>query len=237
MMKPVVSIIIPTYNERANIKKLVPRIFEILSREKLHAEVVIVDDNSPDGTAEEGEGLGKKYDVHVVKRSGKLGLSSAVIDGFGHAKGDILGVMDADLSHPPEKIPEMVRQLQDRPLGGGYDVVFGSRRVSGGRIDNWPLTRKVISKGASILARPVTSLRDPMSGFFFLKRKVIGDKKLNPKGFKIGLEIAVKGSHSGIKEVPITFRDRQLGKSKMGRGEIVNYLLHILSLYKYRLLK
>jgi len=146
-------------------------------------------------------------------------------------------VMDADLSHPPEKIPEILSYMKATRGSRRFDMVFGSRHVSGGKIENWPFRRKVVSKAAGLMARPVTFLKDPMSGFFFLKRSVIQGKKLNPKGFKIGLEIAVKGRHSGIKEVPITFRDRESGKSKMNRREIVNYLLHLMSLYRYKLLR
>ncbi len=225
-----ISIIIPTYNEKENIKRIVPRIFSALDKAKIKGEVIVVDDNSPDGTAEEAEALGKRYPVRVLKRPGKLGLSSAVLDGFKLAKGEMLGVMDADLSHPPKKIPEMIKRLES----GSCEFVLGSRHVKGGKIENWPLKRKIISMGAKILSRPLTNVKDPMSGFFFLRRDVLERGRLNPKGFKIALEIVVK-CKPRVVEVPITFTDRAAGKSKMGRSEIVNYLIHIAKLYSYRI--
>ena len=182
-----------------------------------------MDDNSPDGTADAAAKLG----VHVIRRSGKLGLSSAVLDGFIVSRGDILGVMDADLSHSPEHIPEMIKQLET------HDMVIGSRKVKGGSIEEWPVYRRIVSRGATMLAKPVTSVRDPMSGFFLLNRSILDDADLNPQGFKIGLEIAVK-CNPKIKEVPIKFSDRKHGKSKMNRGEMWNYLKHLKGLYSYK---
>ena len=223
----VISLVIPTYNEKENIEKLVPEVFHILKENSLEGEVIIVDDNSPDGTADTAEKLSKKHNLRVVRREGKLGLSSAVLDGFIVSRGDILGVMDADLSHPPEKIPEMVRLLQT------YDMVLGSRKVPGGSIEDWTIGRKIVSGGATALAKPITSIRDPMSGFFFINRSILDDANLNPRGFKIALEIAVKCNPS-IKEVPITFRNRIHGESKMNRGEIWNYLMHLKGLYAFK---
>ncbi len=222
-----ISIVIPTYNERENIAILIPRIFGTFSEHGLEGEVVVVDDNSPDGTADAAEKLSGKYDVKVVRRAGKFGLGSAALDGFIHSRGDILGVMDADLSHPAEKIPEMMEQMKR------YDMVIGSRKVPGGGMDDWPLRRKIISMGATLLARPLTSINDPMSGFFLLNRTILDDVDLNPEGFKIGLEIAVK-CDPAIKEIPISFRNRKHGKSKLGKNEIWNYLKHLKGLYAYR---
>jgi glycosyltransferase involved in cell wall biosynthesis len=223
-----ISLVIPTYNEKENIGKLVPDVFRVFGESGISGEVIVVDDNSPDGTADAAERLSKKHKVRVIRREGKLGLSSAVLRGFMEARGDVLGVMDADLSHPAEKIPEMVSQLND------YDMVLGSRKVPGGSIEKWPLHRKVISRAASMLARPITSIRDPMSGYFFVKRSILDGADLDPKGFKIALEIAVK-CRPDVKEVPILFRNRVHGQSKMNRGEVWNYLKHLKGLYSYRL--
>jgi dolichol-phosphate mannosyltransferase len=225
------SIIIPTYNERENVQKLIPRVFAVLKKAQIKGEVIVVDDNSPDGTADAAAALRKNYPVIVIKRMGKRGLATAVIEGFRHANGTLIGVMDADCSHPPEKIPQLVRAL------GSCDMVFGSRHVKGGGIANWPRKRRIISRGASLLARPLTTVKDPMSGFFFFKKKILSGTVLDPRGYKIGLELVVKGNQAGVTEVPYVFRDRKTGKSKLDTKEMFAYLMHVLSLYGYRLKK
>jgi len=223
------SIVIPTYNEKKNIEKLIPQIHRILSKESIKYEIIIVDDNSPDKTAEAAKKLGKKYPVKVIKRKGKLGLSSAVVAGFKKALGDFLGVMDADLSHPVDKLPEMFKELKT------HDMVVGSRYVKGGDIENWPIKRKIISKGATLLAKPVTKMKDPMSGFFMIKRSVLKIGKLNPRGYKIALEVYVKSNVRIFKEVPIIFKDREEGTSKLGGNVMVNYLIHLAQLYRFKI--
>ncbi len=209
-----VSIIIPTYNEAENIGRLVPQIFKHCIR----SEVIIVDDSSPDGTAGIAREMGRWFPVRVVERPGKIGLGSAVLEGFRHAKSDILCVMDADLSHPPEKIPEMVRALKNS------DIVVGSRYVKGGGTEGWPLKRRLMSRGATWMARALTSVKDPMSGFFLLRKSVIDNVRLEPDGYKILLEILARGRYKRVTEVPYTFTDRQAGKSKLNGGEVTAYL-------------
>lgn len=221
-----ISIIIPTYNEKENIKNLIVEISNIFKKNKIKGEIIIVDDNSPDGTGKIAENMIKKYRVKVLRRKGKLGLSSAVVAGFKAAKGNILGVMDADFSHPPEIIPELIKPI----LNENIDFVIGSRHVKGGGIENWPLLRKIISKGATLLARIVTDVKDPMSGLFFLKKSVIKSIKFDSKGFKICLEILVKGNYKSIREVPYIFKDRRAGKSKLGAGEYLDYLSTLMKL-------
>lgn len=223
-----ISVIIPTYNEKENVLKLVPRLHESLS--KHDHEIILVDDNSPDGTGEVAEELTSRYPVVVIHREGKGGLSSAVIDGFAHAKGNILGVMDADLSHPPESVPDMIRPIIDKKA----ELVIGSRYVPSGGVKNWTSTRKLISKVATSIALPLTKVKDPMSGFFFFKREVIEDARLNAKGYKIGLELIVKGRYKNVLEVPYIFEDRKFGKSKLDYKEYMNYLSHAWNLYKYK---
>jgi dolichol-phosphate mannosyltransferase len=220
LKNPKVSVIIPTYNERENIKIIVPKIFDVFEKNGVKGEVIIVDDNSPDKTGDAAEELAKKFDVKVLHRKAKLGLSSAVVDGFKKASGDILGVMDADLSHPPEVIPNMLKYLIK-------DADFGSQ--------NWGIRRKIISKGACLLAKGLTNVKDPMSGFFFFRKDVIKNANLNPKGFKICLEILVKGNYKKVLEVPYTFVNRKFGESKLNWKEEIKYLEHLLGLYFYKI--
>ena len=225
-----ISVVVPTYNEKPNLEELVSRIDKACRGAGRHAEIVIVDDNSPDGTGALAEELGKEYDVKVIHRAGKLGLSTAVIEGFEKATGDILVVMDADLSHPPEKIPEMVGKIES----GEAQMVVGSRYVKGGAVRNWPIHRRAISKCATLLAKGLTKVKDPMSGFFAMKRSVIDGVELSPVGYKIGLEILVKGKYDAVAEVPIIFADRMAGKSKLGASVYLKYLDHCTRLYEHK---
>ncbi len=227
------TVIIPTYNEAENIPILVERVFRVFSEHSFEAEVIIVDDNSPDGTWEVARQLKSTYhNLEVLRRFNKRGLSSAVLDGIQLAKGKIIGVMDGDLSHPPEKIPDLIKPI----LSGESDLVIGSRYVKGGNIENWPFRRKVSSKLATLAARGLTPINDPMSGFFFFRKNIIEGVELSPKGFKIGLEILVKGKHKNVTEVPILFRNRGYGESKLSGGVIIEYFSHLLKLYLHKLL-
>ena len=133
-----ISVVIPTYNEKPNLRELVSRVNAACSSKGMEAEIVIVDDNSPDGTGELAEELGREHNVKVVHRAGKLGLSTAVLEGFEAATGDILVVMDADLSHPPEKVPELAEKI----ASGEAQMAVGSRYTEGGEVENWPFYRK-----------------------------------------------------------------------------------------------
>lgn len=227
---PRLSVIIPTYNEVDNMSVLIPKLIGILDSKGIPHEILVMDDNSPDGTADEVERISRDLDnVRCVVRKNNRGLSPAVIDGYKEAVGDIYLVMDADMSHPPEVVPEMYEAIAQR----GADVSVGSRHTKGGGIENWPLSRKVISWGASLLARPLTSVSDPMSGFFAIRPNVIEGAPLKPKGYKILLEVLVKGSYDKVEEVPITFKDREHGESKLGSGVIMNYISHLLRLYAF----
>ncbi len=225
-----ISVVVPTFNEKDNLGELLNRIESACSSAGIASEVIIVDDNSPDGTGAFAEELAKTRNVKVIHRPGKLGLSSAVLEGFKIASGSVLVVMDADLSHPPEKIPEMIGKVES----GEADIAVGSRYVAGGSVEHWPFTRRMVSKGATLLARRLTGVRDSMSGFFALKRSVIDGVSLNPIGYKILLEILVKGKYSRATEVPIKFANRKAGKSKLGGSEYLKYLDHVISLYEYR---
>ena len=223
-----ISIIIPTYNEKENIGKLIPSIHKILKA--YNYELIVVDDNSPDGTAKFAEELSELYPIKVLKRNEKLGLASAILHGFHNSRGEILGVIDADLQHSPEYLKNFVDSVCN-----GQDIAIGSRYVKGGKIEEWSNFRSIVSKGAIMLSAPLTGIKDPMSGYFFLKRKVIDNINFIPKGYKILLEILVKGSYNEVTEFPITFRNRQNGKSKLNIKEYTNYIELLYCLYGFKL--
>jgi dolichol-phosphate mannosyltransferase len=222
-----VSVVIPTYNEAQGIEKLIGALTNVFKNAGINAEIVIVDDNSPDGTGALVDSLAATYPVRCVHRAGKLGLSSAVIDGWKTSQAPILGVMDADFSHDPNVVPQLINAIR----GGECQLAIGSRYVAGGGISNWPWRRKITSRVAIALARPLTRVKDITSGFFFFKREVIEGVKLDPIGFKIGLEVILKGKYSRVKEFPYVFTDRTAGTSKLNSGEIVNYLKQLSKVY------
>jgi dolichol-phosphate mannosyltransferase len=224
------SIVIPTYNERARLNELVAAVFDVFARCRIDGELVIVDDNSPDGTGALADELTRHYRIHVVHRSGKLGLGTAVVDGFRVARGDVLGVMDADLSHPPDAIPRLLRALDERDA----DLAIGSRYIPGGATRNWPLVRRAMSRFACLLARPITAARDATSGYFLIRRESVQDVEIAAGGFKICLELLVRGRVRSIVEVPYEFVDRAAGESKMSWREAAGYFRQILDLWNYR---
>lgn len=225
-----VSLIIPTLNERASL----PILFEGLSAAQARLipehrlEVIIVDDGSADGTAEEARTAQTPFDVRVIERK-ERGLATAVLRGFTEARGEILGVMDADLSHPTELIPEMIAAMDKA------DLVVASRNLPGGSVEEWPWYRVLASRFATLLVRPFgVRCSDPMSGYFFLRRGLLENRPLSPIGYKILLEILVKSEARTIREIPYVFRNREVGKSKMGLGESVNYLRHLARLARWK---
>ena len=221
-----ISIVVPTYNESEGLPKFVEAVFAVLEQHGIKAEMVIVDDNSPDGTGRVADELAQRFSLRVLHRPGKLGLASAVVDGFNLASGGILGIMDADLSHAPEALPRMLEALRS----GEADLAVGSRYVPGGGTEGWPFRRRFTSVAACWLARPLTGVRDATSGFLLMRREVVQGVRLNPIGFKIGLEIIAKGRYERCVEVPYIFRDRFAGKSKFGRREILAYLRQLVLL-------
>lgn len=223
-----ISIITPTFNEAKNIGELARRVHSALRKDY---ELIVVDDNSPDRTWEVAKELDKKYHVRVIRRLQGRGLSSAVIEGFGAAKGDIMGVIDADLSHPPELIPKLVSKIKE----GKTDFVVASRMVKGGGDEGNHGFKKVISVAAGLLSRPLTEVSDPMSGYFFFKGKCLENARLNPVGYKICLELLVKCRHNKVIEIPYIFMNRSAGESKLSMRENINYLRHLWRLYLFKL--
>jgi dolichol-phosphate mannosyltransferase len=213
----VISVIVPTYNEAGSLPILIDRLATAMRGNTW--ELVVVDDGSPDGTAEVANRLSAQHPVWVVRRAGKAGLASAVIAGFAEARGDVLVVMDADLSHPPETVPALVQAIEN-----GADLAVGSRYVEGGATMDWPLQRRLVSRVACLMGNILVPVRDATSGFFAVRRAAIEGVRLNAIGFKIGLEVIARARAKKIVEVPYTFRDRELGASKFGRREVAQYL-------------
>jgi dolichol-phosphate mannosyltransferase len=225
--RPDLSVVVPTYNERERLGELARALFTACADAGIALELVVVDDNSPDGTGALADELATRHRVKVVHRAGKLGLGTAVMAGFGVASCDVLGVMDADLSHPPSLVPKMLAVLERT----GADVVVASRYIPGGATANWPLKRRVLSRLGCLLARPLLPIRDPASGFFLVRRAVVDGVVIKAGGFKIGLELMMRGRPRKFVEVPYRFADREQGESKMGRKEAVGYLVQLKDLY------
>jgi dolichol-phosphate mannosyltransferase len=226
--EPRVSVVIPTYNERHSLANLYSELCTALAA--YPSEVVVVDDGSPDGTAAFARDLTGPVPCLVHDRGRKLGLASAVQDGFARSRGVFVVVMDADGSHPPAAIPKLVGAL-----AAGAEFALGSRYMAGGSAPGLSRTRRLVSRIATGLARPLVDVADPMSGFFAFRRRILARASLSPVGFKIGLEVMVRCRPRPIAEIPITFRPRTAGESKLGQGEIGRYLRHIGRLYGFRL--
>jgi glycosyltransferase involved in cell wall biosynthesis len=226
------SVLVPTYNERGALPELIERLAATFRQGALDAEIVVVDDSSPDGTAALAEALAAQYPVRVLRRPGKAGLASAVLDGLKVARGDLIGVMDADLSHPPEALLPMVRAIED----DGVDLAVGSRYIAGGAMEDWPWSRQLVSIVANWLTAGLTPVRDATSGFFVVRRSALDGVPLNPIGFKIGLEVIARAHYRRYVELPYVFTDRKQGFSKFTVREVVSFLKQLLILYseKYR---
>lgn len=233
----------PTYNEAENIGELLERISRVFSREGYSYEVVMVDDSSSDGTAELARGIASRLGVplRLIVRNSR-GLAGAVLRGFRESSGEYIIVMDADLQHPPEAILEMV----ERALREDLDLVIGSRYVKGGSIEGWGVHRRIFSWLASILSRVLIpqarGIKDPLSGFFLVKRSVIQDLdaqsfEKHGRSFKILLEILVRGRYKRIAEHPYRFRPRTRGKSKLGVREGLEFIKQVIELSDYRIPK
>jgi dolichol-phosphate mannosyltransferase len=236
------SVIVPTYKERGNLSELVTRItkaMETAGHPRGAFEIIIVDDNSRDGSVEVVDELKQKgHPVRIEVRTKERGLSSAVIHGFNKAAGRLIMCMDADLQHPPEMVPALFASLDKT----GVQFTIGTRYGEGVEVSkDWPVHRKIISWGARMLARPlmpIHSLSDPMTGFFALKRDVFeaamakGD--VSGLGFKICLELFIKCRISKFSEVPFSFGTRLEGESKLSGKVMTQYLTHLDQLMWFR---
>lgn len=225
----VISLVVPTYNERLNIEALVQRSGKTLASTGRTFELIIVDDDSPDGTADAVRSLQAiRPWLKLLVRKNERGLSTAVIAGWRISRGDVLGCMDADLQHPPE----MLTKLVERMGTSGADIVVASRHVRGGGVSDWSLARRFVSWTATLMATLILpgtlgKIRDPMSGFFLLRRRVIRGAELKPLGYKILLEVLAKGDYTRIVEVPFVFEERAQGGSKIGPSTMWHYVAHL----------
>ncbi|HUF46902.1 MAG TPA: polyprenol monophosphomannose synthase [Vicinamibacterales bacterium] len=224
------TIVVPTYNEGDRIVELVTALFKAAEAGGLSLALVIVDDNSPDGTGQLAERLAGQHRLTVVHRPGKLGLGSAVIDGISAASTAIVGVMDADFSHPPALVPRLYQAF----VRTGADMLVASRYVPGGSTPNWPWRRRLLSRLACLMARPLTPIRDATSGFFLLRRSVADGVAIKASGFKICLELLVRAAPARLVEMPFQFEDRRAGESKMALREATGYLVQLRDLYRVR---
>ena len=206
------TVIIPTFNEKSNIYNIVMAVDAVFHEHSLNGQILVVDDNSSDGTISIVNDLKRtKQNVEILVREHDHGLSQSVADGFSHASSDIFIVIDADFSHPPVLIPRMYDEIRKE-----NDIVIGSRYMAGGGIRKWPLKRRVISIGATFLGRLLfPDITDPVSGFFAVRKSVVENAPLKPRGYKILLEVLGKGTWQKDKEIPFEFVDREIGSSKL----------------------
>ena len=234
-MENQISIIVPTYNEAENICDIIKSIKNNLS--EINAEIIVVDDDSPDGTGTIVEEYiqssiqNDRHSVSIIHRKNRNGLSAAILNGVESSKGEVVVVMDSDFSHPPDIIPKMLDKIEETQC----DVVIASRYIKGGGIQGWPIKRKLISKAATEIAKKGLGVKanDPMSGFFAFKKNLIKDISFDAIGYKVLLELLVKTTDVKIQEIPYTFTDRKFGTSKLGSSTIFDYCKSVWKLYRY----
>lgn len=226
------SLVVPTYNESKNLSKLVEILTQILNDYfKDNYELIIVDDDSPDLTWQVGLDLMPNYpQLRVMRRQGEKGLSTAVIRGWQASQGEILGVIDGDLQHPPETLLKMLDEITK-----GADLVVASRHIEGGGVSDWGFVRRLLSRGAQmlgllILPNVIGRVSDPMSGYFLVRRSAIANCPMNPLGYKILIEVLGRGNIGSVTEVGYVFQERQEGESKVTWRQYVDYILHLLRL-------
>ena len=220
--------VIPTYNERENVAQLLAEIGSVALRLNRPIEVVLVDDRSPDGTAELASQVGRDMamNVRVVTRNGPRGLGSAIARGVEVCRWDLVCIMDADLSHPPSLIPKLLDSLD------GTDGVVASRYITGAQIESWPIIRHLISFVATMIARFALRVpcKDPLSGFFLFRRSFLASVRITGDGNKPLLEVLV-GARPVVNEIPYLFRNRKNGESKLNARSIVEFLRLVLRLW------
>jgi dolichol-phosphate mannosyltransferase len=226
------SMVIPTYNESNNIQLLVQRLSQLLDNVIPGAyELIVVDDNSPDRTWEIATALMPEYpQLRVMRRIEERGLSTAVVRGWQAARGEVLGVIDADLQHPPELLLKLWGEI-----ARGGDLAVASRNVDGGGVSDWSPIRRFLSRGAQtlgliILPEVIGRVSDPMSGYFMVRRSCLADRTLSPLGYKILIEVIARGKVPWIGEVGYVFQERQAGESKVTGKQYVDYLRHLIRL-------
>lgn len=215
-----ISIIVPTFNEEENI---VPLVSEITACAVPFREILFVDDHSTDATRDKIHVLAGSRPIRLIEQDGAgPGLAGAIMSGARAAKGEILLVMDADLSHPADRIKDLVAPL----FADIADLVVGSRYVKGGSTPDWPVWRRVVSRTGAVLAFPLTGLHDSMCGFFAIGRSRLLELAPETRGFKIVFETMMRARGTlRVREIPIVFRERVHGKSKMSFGVALGFFL------------
>lgn len=222
-----ITIIVPTLNEEGNVDLLLQRVFATFASTDMAIEVLFVDSASTDDTCRRVSAWSGHKPVRLLRRDVNTGLAGAVLAGAGNTTAPYVVVMDADLSHPPESIPRLLAPV----LSGEYDMVLGSRYVQGGSMPDWPLSRKLSSRLATLPALLFCDVCDPLAGFFALRRELLLSLAGPVPGFKIGLAVLVE-YHRRLRvlEVPIEFRDRDYGESKMNNQVVLQYLQQLAGL-------
>jgi dolichol-phosphate mannosyltransferase len=230
--KVLLSLVIPTYNESENIPTLIQQLTQLLNKQiPQQYELIIVDDNSPDKTWEVALDLMPIYpQLRVMRRIEEKGLSTAVIRGWQVAKGEIIGVIDADLQHPPETLLNLWEEIEK-----GADLVVASRHIEGGGVSDWSAIRRFLSRGAQtlgliVLPNVIGRVSDPMSGYFLVRRKCLINNTLSPLGYKILIEVLGRGKIGLIGEVGYVFQERQEGESKVTKQLYIDYIRHLIRL-------
>lgn len=226
------SLVLPTYNEGENLQEMVSTLTRLLnSRIPGEYELIVVDDDSPDKTWKLALELLPDYpQLRVMRRVGERGLSTAVIRGWQVSRGEFLGVIDADLQHPPEVLLQLYQEMER-----GAELAVASRHLEGGGVSEWSILRRFLSRGAQmlgllILPEVVSRVSDPMSGFFVLRRSCIADRLLTPVGYKILIEVVARGKIRWIAETGYIFQERFAGESKVTWKQYVEYIQHLLLL-------
>jgi dolichol-phosphate mannosyltransferase len=224
MSHPKLALVIPTLNEEANIGALLNRLRQGLDRVAIDYELIVVDDDSRDGTQQSVQAYSQTDPrIRLLVRKGERGLAGAVLFGWKNTDADLLGVIDADLQHPPELVPELVNALLR-----GKDMAIGSRYVAGDGTAGWNLARRWVSMLGTWVTLPLQRreirVRDPLSGFFMLQRHCIEGLNLQPQGFKLLLEILVRGKIKSVVEIPYQFGLRHAGTSKASLRVGIEYL-------------
>ncbi len=227
---PTITVVVPTFREAENLTHLIDGLARVRESHCLPLDLLIVDDDSRDGSLELVQARREAW-VQIVVRKGERGLSTAVLEGLRRARGEVLVCMDADLSHPPDALPRLLAKLDE-----GADFVVGSRYADGGSTaDDWGFLRWLNSRVATILARPLTAVRDPMAGFFALRRSTFArGRDYAPLGYKIGLELIVRCGCERVVEVPIHFDERRFGRSKLTLKQQLLYVQHLRRLYVFK---
>ncbi|BAQ60752.1 dolichol-phosphate mannosyltransferase homolog [Geminocystis sp. NIES-3708] len=226
------SLIIPTYKESGNISSLLNKLTALLDDIMPHKyELIVVDDDSPDFTWKIALALTADYpQLKVIRRTEEKGLSTAVIRGWQVARGEILGVIDADLQHPPETLINLWAEIEK-----GADLAVASRHVEGGGVSDWSVIRRFLSRGAQtlgliILPNVIGKVSDPMSGYFLVRRRCLIGCTLSPLGYKILIEVLGRGKIGWIGEVGYVFQERQEGESKVTKTQYIDYIRHLIRL-------